>query len=154
MLFVDIVGSTARAAEVGDQRWAELLRSYRAVVRAELARYQGREIEAAGDAVLAIFDGTARAIRCARAITNGVRRLGIETRAGLHAGEVEVEGDRVSGIVVHIAARVMAQAKPGTVCVTSTVKDLVAGSAIVFDDWGVHTLKGVPGEWRLYAVPG
>jgi len=154
VLFIDVVGSTARAAEVGDQRWAELLRSYRAVVRAELARYQGREIEAAGDAVLAIFDGTARAIRCARAITNGVRRLGIETRAGLHAGEVEVEGDRVSGIVVHIAARVMAQAKPGTVCVTSTVKDLVAGSAIVFDDWGVHMLKGVPGEWRLFAVPG
>jgi len=115
-------------------------------VRAELARHQGREIEAAGDAMLAIIDGPARAMRCARAVTNGVRRLGIEARTGLHAGEVEVEGDRVSGIVVHIAARVMAQAKAGTVCVTSTVKGLVAGSGIAFEDWGLHTRRGVPGE--------
>ncbi len=152
VLFVDIVGSTERAAELGDRRWRDLLRNYHGSARGEIARYQGREVETAGDGILATFDSPARAIRCARAVTAAVRRLGIEVRAGLHTGEVEMMGDRVSGICVHTGARVAAVAGPGEVLVTSTVRDLVAGSGIRFGDRGPHSLKGVPGEWRLFSV--
>ncbi|HEV8339544.1 MAG TPA: adenylate/guanylate cyclase domain-containing protein [bacterium] len=152
MLFTDVVESTAKASAVGDQRWGDLLRNYRAVVRAELARFQGREVDVAGDGFLVTFDGAARAIRCALAVGAAVRRLGLETRSGLHAGEIEVMGDRVSGIVVHTGARVAALADPGQVLVTSTVRELVAGSGFAFDDRGLHTLRGVPGDWRLFQV--
>ncbi|MGH9363265.1 MAG: adenylate/guanylate cyclase domain-containing protein, partial [Thermoanaerobaculia bacterium] len=152
VLFTDIVGSTERAAEVGDRRWADLLRNYRGVVRAELSRYQGREVDAAGDGFLATFDGAGRAIRCALSITSAVKRLGLEARSGLHAGEIELMGDRVSGIVVHTGARVAAQADPGSVFVTATVRELVAGGGVAFEDRGTHALKGLPGEWRLFAV--
>ncbi len=152
VLFTDIVGSTERAAEVGDRRWADLLRNYRGAVRAELSRYQGKEVDAAGDGFLATFDGAGRAIRCALAINAAVRRLGLEARSGLHAGEIELMGDRVSGIVVHTGARVAAQADPGSVFVTGTVRDLVAGGGVAFEDRGRHSLKGVPGEWHLFAV--
>jgi class 3 adenylate cyclase len=152
VLFTDIAGSTERAAELGDSRWRELLESHHAVVRRELERFRGREIDVAGDGFLATFDGPARAIRCAVVITRAVRSLGIEVRAGLHTGECELADDRVSGIAVHTGARVLAMASPGEVLVSGTVKDLVAGSGIEFEDRGQHTLKGVPGEWRLYAV--
>jgi class 3 adenylate cyclase/nitrite reductase/ring-hydroxylating ferredoxin subunit len=152
VLFTDVVESTAKASAVGDQRWGDLLRNYRAVVRAELARFQGREVDVAGDGFLVTFDGAARAIRCALAVGAAVRRLGLETRSGLHAGEIEVMGDRVSGIVVHTGARVAALADPGQVLVTSTVRELVAGSGFAFDDRGLHTLRGVPGDWRLFQV--
>jgi pimeloyl-ACP methyl ester carboxylesterase len=152
VLFSDIVGSTERAAEVGDRRWRDLLESYYALARRELTRFRGREIDTAGDGFFAAFDGPARAIRCAEAISKGVRPLGVEIRAGLHTGECEVIGEKVGGIAVHIGARVAAQAGPSEVLVSSTVKDLVAGSGIAFEDRGTHTLKGVPGEWRLFAV--
>ncbi|HET6946183.1 MAG TPA: adenylate/guanylate cyclase domain-containing protein [bacterium] len=152
VLFTDIVGSTARAAELGDRRWRELLDAHHAVIRRELERSRGREVGVAGDGFLAVFDGPARAIRCAAAASNGVRGLGLEIRAGLHTGEVEVIGQSVGGIAVHIGARIAALASPGEVLVSSTVKDLVAGSGITFDDRGTHALKGVPGEWRLYAA--
>ncbi len=154
VLFTDIVGSTERAAELGDRRWRDLLGSYHGIVRGELARHQGREIDFAGDGALAIFDRPARAIRCAQAISQAVRRFGIEVRAGLHTGECEMMGDTVSGIAVHIGARVAAHAGPGEVLVTSTVRDLVAGSTIPFQDRGAHSLKGVPGDWRLFEVGG
>jgi class 3 adenylate cyclase len=121
-------------------------------VRRELARFRGREIDTAGDGMFATFDGPARAIRCASAITGAVRQLGVEVRAGLHTGECEVMGEKVGGIAVHIGARVASQAGPGEILVSNTVKDLVAGSGIRFEDRGAHTLKGVPGEWRLFAV--
>ena len=152
ILFVDIVGSTERAAELGDRRWSELLDRYYAAVRRELARFRGREIGTAGDGVLAMFDGPARAIRCASAATEAIGRLGIEIRAGLHTGECEVVGDKISGIAVHTAARVAAEAAANEVLVSSTVKDLVAGSAIKFRDAGSRSLKGVPGDWQLFAV--
>jgi pimeloyl-ACP methyl ester carboxylesterase/class 3 adenylate cyclase len=152
VLFTDIVGSTERAAELGDRRWRSLLESHHRLVRAELGRYRGREIDTAGDSFLATFDGPARAIRCAQAITAGVRQLGIDVRAGLHTGECELMGDSVGGIAVHIGARVAATAGAGEVLVSSTVKDLVAGSGIRFADRGTHVLKGVPGEWRLFAA--
>ena len=152
VLFVDIVSSTERAAQLGDQRWHELLEGYYELARRELTRFRGREIDTAGDGFFAAFDGPARAVRCAEAITTGVRALGIEVRAGLHTGECEVIGEKVGGIAVHIGARVAALARPGEVLVSSTVKDLVAGSGLVFEEHGVHILKGVPGEWRLYAV--
>jgi class 3 adenylate cyclase len=152
VLFTDIVGSTERAAELGDRRWRSLLESHHRLVRTELGRYRGREIDAAGDSFLATFDGPARGIRCAHAITAGVRQLGIDVRAGLHTGECELMGDKVGGIAVHIGARVAAAAGPGEVLVSSTVKDLVAGSGIRFADRGTHVLKGVPGEWRLFAA--
>jgi class 3 adenylate cyclase len=154
VLFTDIVGSTARAAELGDQRWRDLLTSHHAVVRSELARFRGREVKTAGDGFLATFDGPARAIRCACAVRNAVRSLGIEIRAGLHTGECELMGDDVGGIAVHTGARVAASAAPGEVLVSSTVKDLVAGSRLRFADRGTHDLRGVPGEWRLFAVEG
>jgi len=154
VLFVDIVGSTRRAAELGDARWRELLESFHALVRRALDRYRGREIDTAGDGFLAAFDGPARAIRCACAIGDAVGALGIQVRAGLHSGECEVMGSKLGGLAVHIGARVAARAGPGEVLVSGTVKDLVAGSGIRFEDRGMHALKGVPGEWRLFAFRG
>jgi class 3 adenylate cyclase len=152
VMFTDIVGSTRRAAELGDRRWRELLEGHEAVVRRELARHRGTEVKTTGDGFLATFDGPARGIRCARSIAEGVRQLGIEIRAGLHTGECELRNGDVGGIAVHTGARVSARAEPGEVLVSSTVRDLVAGSGIEFEDRGSHELKGVPGEWRLYAV--
>ena len=152
VLFSDIVGSTARAAELGDARWLELLAAHHGRVRAQLARYRGVELDTAGDGFFARFDGPARAIRCALAIRDAVREIGIEVRLGLHAGECEVLDAKVAGIAVAIGARVSARAAAGEVLVSQTVKDLVAGSGIGFDDRGLAELKGVPGEWRLYAV--
>jgi pimeloyl-ACP methyl ester carboxylesterase len=152
ILFTDIVGSTERAGELGDRRWRDLVGRHHEVVRAELARFRGKEIDTAGDGFLATFDGPARAIRSAKAISASVRVLGLEIRAGLHTGEVELAGEDVRGIAVHTGARVAAQAGAGEVLVSQTVKDLVAGSGIDFDDRGAHELKGIPGEWRLYAV--
>jgi len=152
VLFTDIVGSTARAAEIGDARWRELLARHHALVRRELDRFRGNEIDTAGDGFFASFDGPARAIRCACAIAECVSDLGLEVRAGLHTGECELMDGKVGGIAVHVGARVSKEAGPGEVLVSSTVKDLVAGSGIGFRERGVATLKGVPGEWRLYAV--
>jgi pimeloyl-ACP methyl ester carboxylesterase len=152
VLFTDIVGATERAAELGDRRWRELITQHHALVRQQLDRHRGREIDTAGDGFLATFDGPARAIRCASAIGDAVRPLGIRIRAGLHTGECEVIGDKVGGIAVHIGARVVALAAPEEILVSSTVKDLVAGSGLRFQDRGVHSLRGVPGEWRLFVV--
>jgi pimeloyl-ACP methyl ester carboxylesterase/class 3 adenylate cyclase len=152
VLFTDIVGSTVKLAELGDRGWRELLQQHHALVRRQLVRFSGREVDTAGDGFFASFDGPARAIRCATAITEGVRDLGLEVRAGLHTGECEVVDGKVGGIAVHIGARVAAQAAPGEVLVSSTVKDLVAGSGIQFAERGVAELKGVPGEWHLYSV--
>jgi class 3 adenylate cyclase len=152
VLFTDIVGSTAKAAALGDRAWADLVRRHHSLVRSHLDRYRGRELDTAGDGFFAAFDGPIRAIRCATTIGSSVRDLGLEVRAGLHTGECEIIGDKPSGLAVNIGARVAAQAEPGEVLVTSTVKDLVAGSGIQFEDRGVAELKGVPGEWRLYAV--
>jgi class 3 adenylate cyclase len=152
VMFTDIVGATERAVALGDRRWRELLDSHHVVVREQLARFRGREIDTAGDGFLAAFDGPARGVRCADAIVREVRRLGLQVRAGLHTGECEVLGDKLSGIAVHTGARVASAAGPGEVVVSGTVKDLVAGSGIRFADRGVQTLKGIPGEWHLYAV--
>jgi class 3 adenylate cyclase len=154
ILFTDIVGSTERANAVGDRAWRDLLERHHEIVRGELQRFRGREIDTAGDGFLAAFDGPARAIRSACAIRDAVRQLGLDVRAGLHTGECEVMGDKVAGVAVHTGARVSAEARPGEVLVSSTVKDLVAGSGIEFEDRGVHRLKGVPGEWRLFRVAG
>ena len=154
VLFTDIVGSTERVAKLGDGPWRELLEEHHRLVRAELERFRGREIDTAGDGFLATFDGPARAIRCACAIRDSVRSLGIEIRAGLHTGECELVAGKVAGIAVHTAARVNGLAQPSEVLVSSTVKDLVAGSGIEFVDRGEHDLKGVPGTWRLYAAAG
>jgi class 3 adenylate cyclase len=152
VMFTDIVASTERAAELGDQRWRELLASHEAITRAQLDRFRGREVQMLGDGVLATFDGPARAIRCARTICDEVRAIGIEVRAGLHTGECEMRNGDVAGIAVHTGARVSAKASAGEVLVSSTVRDLVAGSGIEFTDRGVHRLKGVPGEWRLFSA--
>ena len=152
VLFTDIVGSTERAAELGDRRWRDLREQHHRLVRRELERHRGHEVETAGDSFLVTFDGPARAIRCACDIRDSVRQLGISIRAGLHTGECELNDRGIGGIAVHIGARVTAVADPDEVFVSSTVKDLVAGSGLRFDDRGSHTLKGVPGEWRLYAV--
>lgn len=152
VLFLDIVRSTERAAQLGDTAWLDLLATYYAVARKELARYSGREMDTAGDGFLAIFDGPARAIRYALTIEDTIKQLGIEVRAGLHTGECELIGDKVGGIAVHIGARVAVHARANEVLVSSTVKDLVAGSGIKFEERGVHALKGVPGKWHLYAV--
>jgi class 3 adenylate cyclase len=152
VLFTDIVGSTKRAVELGDRDWRELLEQHHAIVRKQLARFRGREVNTAGDGFLATFDGPGRAIRCAVSICREVRSLGIDVRAGLHSGECQVEGSKVEGIAVHIGSRVAGTAKPGEVLVSSTVKDLVVGSGIAFEDRGMHALKGVPGEWHLFAV--
>jgi class 3 adenylate cyclase len=152
VLFTDIAGSTEHAAEMGDHRWNQLKATHHALVRRELGLFRGREVDTAGDGFLAMFDGPARAIRCAMAIGLGVRQLGIHVRAGLHTGEVEVGREGIAGLAVHIGARVMGLAAPGDVLVSSTVKDLVAGAGLEFDDRGMHPLKGVPGEWRIFAV--
>ncbi|MDQ3874228.1 MAG: adenylate/guanylate cyclase domain-containing protein [Actinomycetota bacterium] len=152
VLFTDIVGSTTKAAQLGDAAWRTLLARHDALVRAQLARFRGREISTAGDAFLAVFDGPARAIRCATAIGRAVRGLGLEVRAGVHTGEVELADGDVRGIAVHTGARVAALAGAGEVLVSQTVRDLVAGSGLEFEDRGVHTLTGVPGGWRLLAV--
>jgi class 3 adenylate cyclase len=152
LLFTDIVGSTRTAVALGDRRWSHLLESHHARVRALLGRHRGRLIDTAGDGVLAAFDGPARAIRCAKAIVGDARDLGIEVRAGVHTGECEEVGDRLRGLAVHIGARVAALAAPSEVLVSGTVKDLVAGSGLAFDDRGTRELSGVPGEWRIYAV--
>jgi pimeloyl-ACP methyl ester carboxylesterase len=154
VLFLDIVDSTRRLAELGDRRWRELLDRFYAVLRDGISRYRGREIDTTGDGVFATFDGPARAIRCAVATRDAVARLGLAVRAGLHTGECEVLGSDMTGIAVHTGARVCAAAAPGEVLVTGTVRDLVAGSGLRFEDRGLHTLKGVPGEWRLFAVEG
>jgi pimeloyl-ACP methyl ester carboxylesterase len=152
VLFTDIVDSTAKLAELGDHRWKELLQQHHALVRRELIRFSGREIDTAGDGFFASFDGPARAIRCACAITKAISDLALAVRTGLHTGECELVDGKVGGIAVHIGARVAAEAAPGEVLVSSTVKDLVAGSGIQFRQRGVVALKGVPDEWRLYAV--
>jgi class 3 adenylate cyclase/pimeloyl-ACP methyl ester carboxylesterase len=152
VLFTDIVDSTRRAAEIGDRDWHALLDAHDAVIRAHLARFRGREVNTSGDGFLAMFDGPQRAIRCAMAIRDAVRSLGVEVRAGLHTGECEVRGDDIGGIGVHIGARVSALAGPNEVLVSSTLRDLVIGSGLEFEDRGAHELKGVPGEWRLFAV--
>jgi len=154
VLFTDVVRSTERAAELGDKRWRELLASHHAAVRRQLAQWRGTEIDTTGDGFLATFDGPARAIRCACAARDAVRDLGLEIRAGLHTGEYQIFGSTIAGLTVHTGARVAALAGPGEVLVSSTVKDLVAGSGIDLADRGEHQLKGVPGTWRIYAVQG
>jgi class 3 adenylate cyclase/pimeloyl-ACP methyl ester carboxylesterase len=152
VLFTDIVDSTRRAAEMGDRDWHALLDAHDAVVRSQLARFRGREVNTSGDGFLAMFDGPQRAIRCAMAIRDAVQALGIQVRAGLHTGECEIRGDDIGGIGVHIGARVSALAGANDVLVSSTLRDLVIGSGLEFEDRGAHELKGVPGEWRLFAV--
>jgi class 3 adenylate cyclase/alpha-beta hydrolase superfamily lysophospholipase len=152
VMFADIVGSTDRAAKLGDRQWRELLTQYYEAVRKELATFRGREVNTEGDGLLATFDGPARAIRCACAIRERVGSLGLQVHTGLHTGECELIGDDIGGIAVHIGARVAATASPGEVLVSSTVKDLVAGSGVKFTDRGIYSLKGVPDEWHLFAV--
>jgi class 3 adenylate cyclase len=152
VLFTDIVASTEKAAALGDRRWRDLLDNHHATIRRNLARFRGREVKTTGDGILATFDGPARGVRCACSIADEMKPLGIEIRAGLHTGECETIGDDVGGIAVHIGARVVALAGAGEVLVSSTVKDLVAGSGLRFGDRGTRSLKGVPGEWHIYAV--
>jgi class 3 adenylate cyclase len=152
ILFTDIVGSTTRAAELGDRAWAELLSRHHAAVRSELERFRGREIDTAGDGFFATFDGPARAVGCAVAIRDALRALDVEIRAGLHTGELELEDGRPRGLAVNIAQRVMAEAEPGEILASSTVKDLVVGSGIDFEDRGQHSLRGVPDEWHLFGT--
>jgi class 3 adenylate cyclase len=152
VLFTDIVGSTRLAAERGDSRWQALLADHNGIVRRQLERFGGREIKVVGDGFLATFDGPARAVRCAAAIRDEVRELGLEIRAGLHVGEVEILPDDIAGLAVHIGARVSALAGASQILVSSTIKDLVVGSDLGFDDQGSHELKGVPGTWRLFAL--
>ena len=152
ILFTDIVGSTERAAALGDRRWRALLDAHDAAVRQTLAGMRGRELKTTGDGFMAAFDGPARAIRCAKAITDAARRLGLDVRAGLHTGECEVRGDDLTGLAVHIGARTAALAGPGEVLLTGTVRDLVAGSELEFDDRGEHELRGVPGRWRVFSA--
>ena len=152
VLFTDIVGSTEKAAALGDRHWRDLLDNHHVTIRRNLTRFRGREIKTTGDGILATFDGPARGVRCACAIVDEIRPLGIEIRAGLHTGECEMIGDDVGGIAVHTGARVAALARAGEVLVSSTVKDLVAGSGLRFGDRGSQSLKGVPGEWRIFAV--
>jgi class 3 adenylate cyclase len=152
VLFIDMVGSTARAAELGDESWSDVVQAYYTRVRRELERFRGREIDTAGDGLFASFDGPARAVRCATAIRDAVGELGIEVRSGLHTGECQLTSGKISGIAVVTGARVSAEAAPGEVLVSRTVTDLVAGSGIEFDARGPHSLKGVPGEWELFAA--
>jgi class 3 adenylate cyclase len=154
VMFTDLVDSTTRASELGDRRWRDLVEEHDRLVRSRLEHYRGREVKTLGDGFLATFDGPGRAIRCASDLRDGVRRLGLELRAGLHTGECQVAGDDIRGIAVNIGARVGATARPGEVLVSQTVKDLVAGSGLDFEDRGEHELKGVPGSWRLYSVAG
>jgi len=152
VLFTDIVGSTEKAAALGDRRWHDLLDGHNAAVRLAIARSRGREIGTQGDGFLATFDGPARGVQCARAIIDSTRPLGIEVRCGLHTGECEIIGDDVGGIAVHIGARIAALAQPNEILTSSTVKDLVAGSGLRFSDLGTKALKGVPGVWNVFRV--
>ena len=154
VLFTDVVSSTPQVAGLGDRRWSELLATHDGLIRAELARFRGREITTTGDGFLATFDGPGRAVRCACAIRDAVRAIGIQVRVGLHTGEIELHGDEIGGIAVHIAQRVQSHAQPEEVLVSRTVVDLVGGSGIPFADRGVHALKGVPNPWQLFAVNG
>jgi class 3 adenylate cyclase len=152
VLFTDIVGSTDHAAQLGDRRWRDLLDRHDQSVRVQIGRFRGREVKTVGDGFVATFDSPGRAIECAVAIRDTLATYDIGVRAGIHTGEIEVRGDDVAGLAVHIGARVSALAGPGEILVSSTVKDLVAGSTVEFNERGEHELKGVPGEWRLYAV--
>ncbi len=152
VLFTDIVGSTERAASMGDKEWERLLGQHNNATARCIAEFRGQQIDTTGDGVLAIFDGPARAVRCAAAIRDAVTSIGLEVRAGLHTGEIEMSGDDVRGIAVHICARVSAMVRAGEVLVSSTVKDLVVGSGIEFEDRGLHELKGVPDHWRIFAA--
>jgi class 3 adenylate cyclase len=152
VLFTDIVGSTQRAADLGDRRWRELLDAHDGAVRRQLERFRGREVNTVGDGFVATFDGPGRAVECAVAIRDAVRALGLEVRAGLHTGEIDRRGDDIGGIAVHVAARVCAIADANQVLVSRTVTDLVAGSGLQFEGCGEHELKGVPGKWQLYSV--
>jgi class 3 adenylate cyclase len=152
VLFTDIVDSTRRAVELGDRRWRDLLETHHRTVRDEVTRFRGRELDSAGDGIFASFDGPARGINCARSIVDSVKTIGLGVRAGLHTGECEIVGEKLGGIAVHIGARVASKAEAGEVLVSRTVRDLVAGSGIEFSDRGVAELKGVPGEWELFAV--
>jgi class 3 adenylate cyclase len=154
VLFTDVVGSTERAAELGDTEWRALLDRHDALAAGHVARFRGRVVKTTGDGLLATFDGPARAVRCARAIAAGVQELGLAIRAGVHTGELELRGDDVGGMAVHIGARIAALAGPGEVLVSRTVTDLVAGSGLAFEERGEHELKGVPGRWRLFAAGG
>jgi class 3 adenylate cyclase len=154
VLFTDLVGSTEKAVELGDRRWAELVAAHHAAVRRQLAWFRGQELDTAGDGFFAVFDGPARAVRCAVAIREAVRPLGLEVRAGVHTGECEKVEGKVAGIAVSVGARIAASAGPGEVLVSSTVRDLVAGSGLEFEDRGESALRGVPGDWRLFAVRG
>jgi class 3 adenylate cyclase len=152
VMFTDVVGSTEQATSLGDRRWRDVLDAHDGAVREQLTRYRGHEVKTTGDGFLATFDGPARAIRCACAIRDAARDLGLAVRVGLHSGEIELRGDDIAGVAVVIAQRVSAQAQPHEVLVSSTVKDLVAGSGLAFADRGAHVLKGVPDAWRLLAV--
>jgi class 3 adenylate cyclase len=152
VLFTDIVGSTARQAEIGDQRWQQLIQEHHRIVRGCLARFRGRELDTAGDGFFAAFDGPVRGIRCAQAIVDGIRPLGLEVRAGLHTGECRMTDGKVGGLAVSIGARVTNLAGASEICISQTVRDLIAGSGLALDDRGEHELKGVPGTWRVYAV--
>jgi class 3 adenylate cyclase len=154
VLFTDIVSSTERATQMGDRDWRELLNRHHTAVREALMRFRGTEVKTTGDGFVATFDSPARAVRCARAIKDSMGRFGVQIRAGLHTAEVEVEEGDITGIAVHIAARVIGKADAGEILVSSTVRDLVAGSDLRFRDRGVHELKGVEGDWRLYALDG
>ncbi len=154
LLFTDIVESTTQAAERGDRRWRDLLDQHHALVRAQLERYAGREVSTTGDGFFASFASPTQAVRCALDVAKAVAALGVQIRAGVHTGEVEVRGDDLGGLAVHIAARVSAAAGAGEVVVSSTVKDLLAGTEVAFEDRGEHELKGVPGSWRLFAAGG
>jgi class 3 adenylate cyclase len=152
VLFVDIADSTKMLSELGDRVWKEKLEGYYRLVRSEFGHYRGHETNTAGDGIMASFDGPARAVRCASAIASQVKQLGLDVRAGVHTGEVQVMGDNIGGIAVHIASRVQSESAPGEVLVSSTTKDLIAGSGISFQPRGERDLKGVPGRWHLYAV--
>jgi class 3 adenylate cyclase len=154
VLFTDIVSSAERATELGDRQWREVLDRYDDLAGRHLERFRGRQIKTTGDGTLAVFDGPARAVECARALSQAVTQLGFDIRAGLHTGEIETRGDDVSGVAVHIAARVLGLGGPGEVLVSRTVTDLVVGSGIAFEDRGDYQLKGVPGSWRIFAVTG
>jgi class 3 adenylate cyclase len=153
VLYTDLVGSTDHASEMGDRRWRELLEVHNHTSGRQIERHRGRLVKSTGDGVLAVFDAPTRAVRCAQAILGDIHQLGFEAYAGLHAGEVELVGDDIAGIAVHIAARVMSSAAPGEVLVSRTVKDLLAGSGLRFEDRGLHTLRGVRDQWHLFATP-
>ena len=152
VVFTDLVGSTEKAVEVGDRRWVQLIERHHALVRSELQRFRGQELDVAGDGFFAAFDGPARAVRCASAIRDGLARIGLAVRAGVHTGECEQVDGKLAGVAVVIGARISAAARTGEVLVSATVRDLVAGSGLEFEERGEHGLKGIPGSWRLYAV--